>query len=151
MKIRQANKFDQEQVFRMLRSYRNASPIRLLDHSDNEEHISKLFNSLLHGRGVVLLAEKDTEVVGMLMAVIDQNIWDPEVLIMRELAYWVDEDHRGSTAGYRLLAEYKKVGEELVLDGRIKAIALSKMVSSPDLKYNKFGFDKLEETWVAGV
>jgi len=33
-------------------------------------------------------------------------------------------------------------------ENRISAFFISKMTNSPDLKYQKFGFTKLEEFWV---
>ena len=150
MKIRRANKFDQQHIFKMLRNFRDESPIKVMATIDNEEHASKLLNALLHGRGLILIAEKE-EPVGMLMAVIDQNVWDPDVLNMRELVYWVEPEHRGSTAGYRLLAEYNKIAQEYVEEGRISFYTMSKLAKSPDLDYGKFGYQRVEETWVAGV
>jgi hypothetical protein len=64
------------------------------------------------------------------------------------VAYWVDPEHRGGTAAYRLIAAYVSECEELMQRGSIQMFTVSKMANSPDLKYNKFGFQKLEETWV---
>jgi len=150
MNIRQANKFDYPHIIEMLKHFRDQSPIQVLSTASNEEYVSKLINAILHGRGVILLAEK-TQPIGMLMAVIDQNIWDPDVLIMKELVYWVEPEHRGSTAGYRLLNEYNKLAKNMVDNDRIKFYTMSKLTKSPDLDYNRFGYDKIEETWVAGA
>lgn len=148
--IRHANKFDLPHVIRMLHDYKKQSPLSIMATCDNEEHVSRIFNAILHGRGVALIAEKE-QPIGMLLGFIDQNIWDPNILMMREICYWIDENHRGGTAGYRLLKEYNKIGEDLVEAGRIEAYAISKMVNSPDLKYERFGYKKIEENWVAGV
>lgn len=150
MNIRQANKFDYPHIIEMLKHFRDQSPIKVMAETDNEEYVSKLINALLHGRGVILLAVKDKP-IGMLMAVVDQNIWNPDVLVMKELAYWVEPEHRGSTAGYRLITEYNKLAKNMVENDRIKFYTMSKLTKSPDLDYNRFGYDKIEETWVAGA
>jgi RimJ/RimL family protein N-acetyltransferase len=103
------------------------------------------------GRGLALVAEKDGKLAGILIGMIDSLIWDPDTRVLREIVYWVDEEYRGSTAGYRLLAQYVKECDEMVDSGRITAYSMVKMVNSPDLKFEKFGFKKTEEVWVAGV
>jgi hypothetical protein len=65
------------------------------------------------------------------------------------MAYWVEPECRGGTAGYRLLTAYKKRGEALKAEGRICNFLISKMTNSPNLQFQKFGFEKLEEFWVA--
>ena len=58
--------------------------------------------------------ENDLRPFGMLIAVLNHNVWDPNVKVMNELAYWVDEDQRGTSAGYRLLEMYRKHCQQMV-------------------------------------
>jgi len=150
MKIRHANKFDQQEIFRMLRSFRNETPIEEMKYCDNEEYISKMFRHILLGGGIALVAEDD-KVCGMIIGVKDINIWDPEIKILRELCYWVDTEYRGTTAGYRLLKEYSKEAEKLRDEQKIKMYTMTKMTTSPDIDFSRFGYKKTEEVWVAGV
>ena len=151
MKIVIANKFHTPDIIDMLRLYRDETPIESMKHCDNEEYIKKLLSHLFAGRGIILLAYKEKEIVGMLICFIDQNIWDPNLLVMRELAYYVKKEYRGTSAGYRLLAKYNEMAEEYKEQGRIKQWTISKMVNSPDLDYSKFGFNKVEETYSQGI
>ena len=95
--------------------------------------------------------DAEDKLAGMLIGMIDSIIWDPDTRILREIVYWVDEEYRGSTAGYRLLAQYVKEAQEMVDEGRITAYSMVKMTNSPDLKFEKFGFKKTEEVYVAGL
>jgi hypothetical protein len=83
----------------------------------------------------------------MLIALKNPNVWDNSILVMNELAYWVNPESRGSSAGYRLIKAYQEYAEELKSQGKIKAYTISKMVTSPDLNYSRFGFNKIEEMW----
>ena len=49
---------------------------------------------------------------------------------------------------YWLLKKYVDYGNELKAQGRISMFAIAKMVTSPDIKYGKFGFTKLDENWI---
>lgn len=146
MQIREANIFDIDEILDMLRQYRNATPLPFLREANDAEYISALLNSILAGAGIALVAEKD-KLVGMLLAQISPSAWSPKHLLMNELAYWVNVDARGSTAGYRLLKAYADKGNELVKSGRIAKFFISKMVNSPDINYGRFGFSKIEESW----
>jgi len=150
MKVRLANKFDLPVVLDMLRNFRNHTPIDIMRECNNEEYINKLFHHVILGGGVALIAE-DKDVAGMIIGVKDQNVWDPEVKVLRELVYWVEPQYRGSTAGYKLLLRYNKLAQELVDEQKINMYTMTKMVNSPDLDFTRFGYKKTEEVWVAGV
>ena len=151
MKIRLANKFDFPQILQLLHKFKMAAHTDMSNQFNNENHVATVYAHILAGRGLAIVADKDGVLVGMFIAMIDPIIWDPNTLIMRELAYYVDEEHRGGTAGYRLLAEYVKQADKLVEEGKINAYCMAKMENSPQLKLEKFGFKKTEEVWVAGV
>jgi len=146
--IRDASPFDIPDILDMLRSYRALTPLPFLADANDAEYVTKMLTELMAGKGLVLIADKDG-IAGMLIAVIAPSMWSPKHLIMTEMAYWVEPECRGGTMGYRLLAEYKQRGDELKKNGRICNYLISKMSNSPNLQYQKFGFEKLEEFWVA--
>jgi len=150
MKIRTANKFDLPHIITMLKHFREQTPVDIMKNCDNEEYINKLYHHIILGGGIAIIAETDKP-IGMIIGVKDQNIWDPELRILRELVYWVEPEHRNTTAGYRLLKEYNKQATELVEQGKIKLYTMTKMVNSPDIDFARFGYTKTEEVWVAGV
>lgn len=150
MKIRTANKFDTPYILDMLKNYRGNTPIEILKNANNEEYVSKMLRHVLLGGGLCLIAEKD-EPIGFIVGIITNNMWDPDIKILEELAYWVEPSHRGSTAGYRLLKEYNTIANTMLEEKKIHWHTISKMINSPDLDYERFGYRKIEEKWVAGV
>lgn len=150
MNIRQANKFDLPYIINMLRHFRDNAPVDKIKECNNEKYITTLYTHILAGRGVAIVAEYD-QPFGMIVGYIDQNIWDPDIRVLRELCYWVEPEHRNTTAGYRLLKAYNKAAESLREEGRIHLYTMTKMVNSPDLDFSRFGYTKTEEVWVAGA
>lgn len=151
MNIRQANKFDTPRIIEMLKNYREVTPISSFKDCNNEEHMIAILSHIYAGKGIALVAESNDKIIGMMLSVIDQSIWDPKICVLKELAYWVELESRGSTAGYRLLLEYNRVARSLLVTGRITHWTISKMSNSPDLDYSRFGFTRVEETWSQGV
>jgi RimJ/RimL family protein N-acetyltransferase len=147
--IRRADKWDTDSIIEMLRHYRSATPWPRLANCDNEEYIRKMLQRIFAGGGTIFVAEKDEQITGMLIAILNPNLWDPDLITMQELAYWVEPEHRGTSAGYRLLTAFRDHCEDLKAQGKIEAYTISKMVNSPDLDYGRFGFTKLEEYWRA--
>lgn len=137
-----------DSIVRMLKAYRDKAPAQYLRDSNNQEHIEKLLTNILAGAGFILLAVKDEDPVGMIIAAQHPNIWNPDVTQVSEIAFWLDEEHRGGKLAHRLLHAYIQQCEEWKQEKRINFFSLSKMVNSPDLSYEKFGFEKLEETWI---
>ena len=150
MNVRLANKFDLPYILDMLRNFREQTPIEEMRDCDNEEYVNKVFHHIILGGGVALVAEEQ-QPIGMIIGIKDQSIWDPEIKILRELVYWVEPEARGSSAGYRLIKEYNKRAEEMRENDQIKMYTMTKMVNSPDLDFSRFGYQKTEEVWVAGV
>lgn len=151
MKIREANKFDLPNIIAMLRNFQQATPVDIMQDCDNEEHVNKMYHHIILGGGIALIAEKDNKPVGIIAGVIDHNIWDPQLTLLRELVYWVEPDARGSTAGYKLLHRYTLEAKKLVKEGKIKLYTMTKMVNSPELDFGRFGYQKTEEIWAAGA
>jgi len=151
MKIIEANKFHTPIIIEMLKSYREVTPIDFFKYCDDEEYITQLLSHIFAGRGVALIAYREETPVGMLLGFIDRSIWEPKLCVLKELAYWVYPEYRGTSAGYRLLSKYNEVAQSFSDMGRIKTWTISKMVNSPDLDYSKLGYRKIEETWSMGV
>lgn len=151
MKIIEANKFHAPIIIEMLKQYRSATPVKLFSNCNDEAYINKLLAHIFAGRGIALLAFKNEEPAGMLLGFIDQSIWDPSICVLRELAYWVNPEFRGTTAAYRLLSKYNDHAQSLLDSNRISQWTISKMVNSPDLDYAKFGYKKVETTYSQGI
>jgi N-acetylglutamate synthase-like GNAT family acetyltransferase len=148
MKIRLANKFDIPELKRMLWNYHNSGNIKGLDVT-NEETGLRILTMILIGGGMALVAEKKPgQLVGMLLAVRVPFLWDQTKIVMNEIAYWVDEENRGSTAGYRLLQKYSDLCSDMKLDKKLFSYTMSQM-DGQNLDYTRFGFKPIETTWSA--
>jgi hypothetical protein len=144
--IRIATANDKDAIMRMIGSYRNESPLDF-HKTTSLEHAGKIVDAVFLGAGVCFVAEDTSGVHGMLLAIKNPNIWNPEVMALHELVYWVDVNKRGTRSGYRLLKEYCRYGEDLKQLHMIEYFTISKMVNSPDLDYGRFGFTLLESMW----
>jgi len=142
--IRQATKYDKTEIIEMMQLFRAEADIEQYRHLDNVVYWNKLLDSILAGQGIVFLEEGK----GLIMALITHTAWCDRTFQMYELAWYVKPEYRNTTVGYRLLKEYIDYGNQLKEQGRIKLFSIAKMVTSPDLKYDKFGFSKLDENWI---
>lgn len=146
MKIRLANKFDIPELKRMLWNYHNSGSIKGLDVT-NEDTGLRILTTILVGGGLALVSEKEPgKLTGMLLAVKVPFLWDQSKIVMNEIAYWVDEEHRGSTAGYRLLQKYTQFCDDFKDQNKIYTYTMSQM-EGQNLDYSRFGFKPIEHTW----
>ena len=142
--IRKATKYDKTQIIEMMQLFRAESNIEQYKHLDNLAYWNKLLDGILAGQGVIFLEDNK----GLIMALITHTAWCDRTFQMYELAWYVKPEYRNTTLGYRLLKQYIDYGKQLKEQGRIKLFTIAKMVTSPDIKYDKFGFKKLDETWI---
>ena len=145
MKIRHATKYDARSIINMLWHYNDSGAIEGLSVAD-EKTALKILTHILAGAGIALVAEKNNEPVGMLLAFKVPFLWDNSKYIMNEIAYWVEFEHRGGTAGYRLLKEYVDECEQLKDKKMIANYTISQM-EGQTLNYSRFGFKPIEHTW----
>jgi hypothetical protein len=142
--IRQATRQDKQQIIKMMKLFRAESNIVQYQGLDNEPYWNRLLDTILAGAGIIYLEDD----VGLIMAIITPTVWCDKTLGMQELAWYVIPKKRNTSIGYRLLKKYVEYGNKLKQEGRIVMFSMTKMVTSPDVKYSKFGFSKLEENWI---
>lgn len=142
--IRQANKYDKTEIIEMMKLFREESNIEQYKNLDNIVYWNKLLDNILAGQGVIFIEQGK----GLLMALITHTAWCDRTFQMYELAWYVKPEYRNTSVGYRLLKEYVDYGNKLKEQGRIKLFTMAKMVTSPNIKYDRFGFKKLDEVWI---
>ena len=142
--IRQATKYDITQLTEMMRMFRDESPIEQYKDIDNPEYFNQLVNTILSGQGVIFIEDN----IGFIMGLIIPTIWCNKTFAMYELAWYVKPEYRHKTVGYKLLKAYINYAKQLKEQGRIKLFTITKMVTSPDFDYSRFGFKKIEENWM---
>lgn len=142
--IRQATKYDKTQIIEMMKLFRAESHIEQYRDLDNVDYWNRLLDNILAGQGIIYIEDG----IGLIMGIVMPTIWCDKTLVLNELAWYVKPEHRNTTVGYRLLKAYVDYGKQLKELGRIKMFTIAKMVTSPDLKYGRFGFSKLDEIWI---
>ena len=142
--MRQATRYDKPAIKDLLRSFRDESGFTELADIDDSPYLNATLDAILAGQGVVFIEEGK----GLLAALITPSVWNDKTLIMHELAWYVKPEHRKSSIGYRLLKAYILFGNGLKAQGRIKYFTMSKLDTSPSLKYEKHGFRKKDENWI---
>jgi N-acetylglutamate synthase-like GNAT family acetyltransferase len=142
--IRQANKHDKTEIKKMMQLFRQESKIEQYKNLNNEAYWDELLNNLLAGLGIIYIEEGK----GLIMGVIVPTIWCNKTFALQELAWYVMPEFRGTSVGYRLFKQFVEHGKQLKESGRINFVVLSKLTNSPDLKYGKHGFVKMDENWI---
>lgn len=142
--IRKATKYDKTEVIRLMKLFREESPIKEIYSDDDEEYWNAFLDNILAGAGAVFLEENK----GLLLCAVLPSVWSSKVLALHELAWYVKKEFRGGSTGYKLLKAYLEYAKTMKESGRVKYFTVSKMVSSPDIDYARFGFRKIDENWI---
>ena len=142
--IRQATPYDKTQIIEMMKEFRSEADFPELLGIENEPYWNTMLDSIFAGQGVVFLEEGK----GLLMAMVLPTIWDNKTFALHELAWYVRPQHRDTSTGFRLFANYIAYGKQLKENGRIAYFTITKLDTSPNLKYDKYGFRKKDENWI---
>ena len=100
--------------------------------------------------GAWFLAEINGRTVGMLACAVAPMWFAPHILVAHELAWWVDEEARGSSAAIRLVRAY----EEWAHEQGAHVVAMSQLVAENGEQVGrmlrKLGYEPSEMTYVKG-
>jgi hypothetical protein len=152
MRIRKATALDDDAIIEILKQFADSQPfgrLKVEAKEYNDHYVRKILDAV-RNRGIILLATKNKQVLGVFMAIINPDMWIPRVKIMNELVWWVNPEHRNSTAGARLLKEYTKIGEKMVKDKTISTFTMTLLEDSPIKDLQKRGWTPIETNYVYG-
>jgi hypothetical protein len=145
MNIRKANKFDLPYFIHVAKKVQDMDFV----HDDAvliDKHFNVLFNTILHGGGIALVAESEQQ-VGIVVGVINENIWMPNLFQLTQILFYVDEEWRSTKAGHRLLTEYNNASQELLDKERVNMCVIHASEPLHDINFDKFGYKMVEKVW----
>ena len=137
--IRQANKYDIDKIIELLKDFAIKTDSQLkgspLDWS--KTYVTQLITNIIAGQGFILI---DNEQTGILIAFKNHCFWNDKSIQLQEVMLH----------GYnkfviaRLIKEYIKIAKELLNKREINQATMS---SYNDLKFERYGMNKLEYIW----
>lgn len=149
--IRQINRFDYDKLCEFMIEFAGETGIETFDRTTYDYAHAKNVLLRCEKTGVSLVSEVNGEIAGMILSMRVQEIWMPDVIRLRELAWWVSPEYRHTTAGARLFSEYKRQAQAMVDQGKITGYTITKLSTSPDFDYESRGFKFIEATYMIGA
>lgn len=103
----------------------------------NPKYLSDIFVPHVIQNGIAIVDDKKQGVIG---GIITPHVYNPDILVLGEMMWWVHEDKRGSSLGYRLLKTFEEEG----IKSGVKYIQMSLMESSTVTSMEKQGYRRAE-------
>lgn len=149
--IRFATTADIPTIITMLVKFADATPVQFLKGAQYNPRLVQSVLSAILKSGLILVSHRDDVITGMLIAQIVNDQWLPQYRYLKELAWWVDEEYRGGTDGYRLLAEFTRIGKSLLDEKKITAVQLTTLANKPIPIVEKLGWRSVETNFVLEI
>lgn len=147
--IRRATEDDAEALFVMARKFVAFAPYhdRVTATDDELRAIITYFTA----NATVFVAEKHGAVIGMLVAVLVPVWYAPSCRVATELAWWVEQEHRGGTAAIRLIQAY----ETWARNERASMVTMSNLEVGDDNRVvsmlKRMGYRMTEQSHTKGI
>ena len=113
----------------------------------NRAYLQRLVFNVIYA-GYIWLWQEQEEIVGLLAAVKEPNVWMPNRTQLRELVWYVKPDHRGRATGGKLFVEFSKTGDALLREGKVHGVATTRMTTTADYNLERRGFRLTELMYV---
>jgi GNAT superfamily N-acetyltransferase len=143
--LRLATKEDRGEVLRMARAFHKASPYSGITFS--EDVCSALFDQYILGdkTGLIIILSVDKDPYGMVIGHCATPPFSTEK-VASEIAWWVDEDHRGSRDSVLLLKAYEDWA--LRVGASMCQVAMLDDVTDLQRFYQRQGYRPAERSFV---
>lgn len=136
--IRQANKFDQQDIIRLLKEFAGQSEIALgydpLTWS--KTRIEAILATIFAGAGIILIDDKKS---ALLIAIFNKTFWLDQFQLVEVMLH-----ANNKITMVKLIKEYAKIATELKDQGRIVKALIG---SNKQANFEKLGFKQLETIW----
>ena len=149
--IRKITRFDYDQLCEFMIEFAIETGIKTYDKETYNYEYAKNILLRCEKAGVSLVAEHEGKIVGMILSLRVPEVWMPDIIRLRELAWWVRPEYRSTTVGARLFAEYRSQAQELLDEKKITGYTITKLSTSPDFDYERRGFKFIEATYMVGA
>jgi GNAT superfamily N-acetyltransferase len=147
--IRNATEADVDTIVRMARHFIAFAPHATIAEYEDTDLANAIRACMEHG--VLLVAEQDDAVVGMLFGIVSGLWFAPRTLWASELAWWVEPAARGGTAGIRLVTAF----QDWALKQGAKVVAMSSLHLDHDTRVGnvleRMGFSPSEHTYIKRI
>lgn len=144
--IRPATETDIEAIVTMARHFIAFAPHASIAEYDDLDLMTATHACMQNG--LVLVAEQEGAVVGMLFGVLTGIWFAPKTTWAVELAWWVQPEARGGTAGIRLVTAFQDWAREQ----GAKLVAMSSLHLDHDTRVSsvleRMGFSPSEHTYI---
>lgn len=146
--IRRADVKDINRIIQLLENFANAAPVSFYHNPRyNTQYVIRQLAEI-HQQGIILVGEIDGDIQGMIIAKSCSDPWLPHIKVMREMAWWVEPQHRMGSLGYRLLKEYQKICKQLVEQKKVTAFTITTLTESPINDMSRWGWRPIEQNYV---
>lgn len=148
--IRNITRHDYDLVIEGMRLFRTeAGRSSHLTHDYDLTHITRVLD-YCRLSGVCLIAEHNNDLQGFLISAKNPDVWQPKILRLQELLWWVRPDVRDSSIGGRLLVKYKQQAEIKKSAGEIFSYSIGRAKTTKDIDFSKLGFEFYESQYIIG-
>lgn len=147
--IRRLERSDYTAVIEMLMEFANETGIKDMDLGlYDPKHAYQVLLRCQHAGISLVATTSQGQIVGMLLSMKCQDVWLPTVVRLREIAWWVKPEHRGTSLGGRLFFNYCNLADQMLQQGEITGYTMTKLVSSEDYDYERRGMRLVEATYM---
>lgn len=146
--IRTATRTDFNSIIELLTGYFAESTYGLhVNERVDAQYATRLLFQVKN-QGEIWLAYSDSELVGVMAAVREPNVWFPKKIALKEMVWYVRKSARGTTAGGRLYLAYEHWAQAQLSNGTVEAYFMTEMSTTSPIDLERRGFRLAERLYI---
>lgn len=122
----------------------------VLDRKANKIRLQNMVLDWIKNHYVIIAFDQEAQPQGIMAAVRESNYWDPDIKILREIAWYVRPTHRRSRLSAELFMRWSQDTDDLIKRKVVNRVCISMPHGHETVSLNKRGWQPLEQHWIKG-
>ena len=122
----------------------------VLQSRKNQLRLQAMVMEWIRNHYVIMGFDETGQAQGILAAVKDKNYWEPDRIILREIAWYVSPEHRHRRLSAQLFLQWQEDTEKLIKCGTISQASISLPHGHESVDLTRRGWQPLEQHWIKG-
>jgi len=149
--MRFATRSDVPSIVAVLQHFSQEARVGFRSWRDTDtERVARVVAHWVDQHYVRVITAQDS-VVGVLIAELGTDFWDPDRRLLQERAWYVLPEHRHSRLSARLWQAWQQDSQQYLTQRRVDAVLMSTQGPATDFNVSSRGWRLIEQTWMREI
>lgn len=121
-----------------------------MDNANNRVRLQRLALDWIKNHYVIIAYDGDNQPQGLIIAQRENNFWDPDIVVLREMVWYMRPGFRHHRLSVELFQHWQSDVDQLIKQNKIKLASVSLPHDLAKMNLERRGWRHVESHWIRG-